>query len=321
MRAVVAAVASLALVGGTAPGALAAETMTAAQHCQAEKQDVRQAKKKLKKAKKAKTNRAAKVKKAKKNLKKQKRQKARWCSKAKSIAAANAEADKQHAAYTALSANPALAALPAEVRDPMLAAFAEALARIEALSPQFEGVSMDLLAQMVSNLTALDPTALQTEVEALAAQVNASGDPAGLQTVITALLGGGLDGLDLQDQAGLKQVEDAFQDLISKLEAFDPTGSSGQVESIAAAVKNAAAKLQANAGLLDQLLQALTELNGGTMPSDPLVVVGLIEDLVSGDVTVPGLPGLGDLLDPIVDPLDPILEPLPCIPLPLIPCP
>ena len=347
-RAAVSAVASLALITGTgAATAFAAET-TAAQQCQVEtqqvkdaKQKVKKLKKKLKKAKKAlkrAKNTASKaddkkakkrvvkfkkkLKKAKANLRTQQEQKAEWCAKADqesadqaaALAAALAELQKRMSEFGALQGSTDVEALPAEVSGPMDAAFGEMLTHLGTLQSQLPAMDVAGLQSALAMLQSLDPNQLEGAIAALAAEIQAADDPSDLQALLDGLIGG----LPGADAGGMEDVQAAFEALVAQLQAFDPQSAGSQLPLIQDAVTAALLALQEHSTLLQDILTALTTLNGGTMPSDQTEFEALLGTvltaLASGgsldDVVDDLLGTILDPLDPILDPLDPVLDPL-----------
>ena len=157
--------------------------------CKAERADVKQAKKDAEHA--HRTGKPAKVEKAEDELAQQRRQASRWCSAAKSEAAATARADAALAAWAALTTDPAVTSLPADLQAALATVAAGATAEIQALEPQIAGASSRDLAHLVNRLRALDPTSLQDALGELSTALAAyDGDPTDLLSgVVDALAG------------------------------------------------------------------------------------------------------------------------------------
>lgn len=284
-RALAGIVTTLALVLGLGglQAAQADTTPTAAQHCQQERQDVRAAKVKVKKAKKAK-KKAVKAKKAKavkkadkrlkkarKNLERQRAQASRWCSRAKSEAAADAQGEETRGGLQAVLDDPALAQLPPTLRTALESAVTATQTQVDALLGQVPGASSDELAHLVNQLSALDPAALQAAVQELAAQLAvAGGDPAALTTLVESLLAGGTlpVGSDLEDLAA------TLQSVFTQLNAFDPSTTSP--DALAVALGGLTDELATSAPQLTTLFATLAGLAGGELPSDPTGLLDLI---------------------------------------------
>jgi hypothetical protein len=212
------AVATAALVGGTANLALAhpgnpphhGKPDGTEARCKAERADVQAAKKDVAHA--HRTGKPAKIDAAEDELKQQRKQASRWCSAAKSEAAASARADAALAGWTALATDTTLTSLPTELHDALVADAAAAGAEIEALAPQIAGASSPELAHLVNRLRALDPTALQAAL-------------ADLDTALAAYTG---DPTDLLTGA------------LAELTNFDPTGRQPHLQALVGAVLDAA---------------------------------------------------------------------------------
>jgi hypothetical protein len=376
-RAAVSAVASLALVAGTGAGTALAAEMTAAERCAVEKQDVKKAKKKVKKAKKAKNKAAKKVRqakgtstktddvkakkakkkavkklrKAKRKLQREKAQRNTWCAKAHDESSALTELGRLVIVFEQIPASGELTQLPGELGIPLTEVVTEVIEHLTVLETQIPGADPAVLTQLVTNLQALDPTALQAALEALAAQFT---DP-GSSLLASSLIGGVPDA----DLGELGRVQSALAELLAQLQAFDPAASGLPLHGIETALLGAAQALQDDAAVLEGVLAALTELNQGTLPGDPSdlsdllaalaalnggtvptgdTLSALVAGLIAGEIPTDGLPPeLSDVLDdalgdglpgvedlplplPLPDvPLDPELPELPGLPLPTFP--
>lgn len=360
-RAAVSAAASLALVmgAGTAPAA-AAESTTAAQ-CAAEKQDVSQAKKNLKKkkravkkankrvkkakstrttaddkkAKKVKKKAVKKLKKAKKRLKRQKVQRAHWCDRAHDENAALTRLTQFVVVLEQIQASGGGDVLPNELQGPVTDAATKLIERLQVVQGLIPGAEPEVLSQLVTELHALDPTALQGALETLAAQFGAV---PGSDVLADALMDGTVSG----DLGQLGDVQTALENLAAQLQSFDPTTGGGlPLKGLEDALHSAAQQMQDSAPALEPVLAALTALNGGTLPgdpadlldllsalttlndgtlpTDPTVLTGLVTGLLAGEVPTDALPPeIGDVLDDAVggllpgveDLLDPVTDPL-----------
>lgn len=163
-------------------------------HCKAERADVQAAKKDVAHARH--TGGPAKVHAAEEQLAKQRTQASRWCSAAKSEAAATARAAAALAGWSALATDTALTSLPAGLHDVLVADAASAQAQVETLSPQIAGASSRQLAHLVDQLRSLDPSRLQAALSDLDTALSTyQGDP-------TDLLSGVTDALAAFDAAG-----------------------------------------------------------------------------------------------------------------------
>ena len=188
-RLAVAAATAVSLLGTTGSTALAhpahpphpGHPDNPAARCKAERADVREAMKGLARA--HRTGKPAKVEKAKDELAQQRRQASRWCSAAKSEAAATARADAALAGWSALAADPALAGLPSDLQAALTDLAASATTEIQSLETQIPGASSRDLAHLVNRLRALDPTSLKGSLDILSSALAAyDGDPTDLLT-------------------------------------------------------------------------------------------------------------------------------------------
>ncbi len=302
-RAIACVVTTIALAGGTGAVQVAqADTMTAAQHCQKERQDVRAAKVKVNKAKKAKKKavkakkaKAVKkadkrLKKAKRNLRRQKQQASAWCSEAKSEAAATEQGEETKGGYQDVVDSPSTQSLPASLRAAVETAVATAQAHVDSLLAQVPGASADELAHLVNQLAALDPTALQMAVEDLAAQLQtAGGDPAALAALVEGLLGNVDEGTPVPTELG--DLQAALQTVVAQLNGFDPSATSP--DALAAVLDGLTDQLASASPQLTTLFATLAGLAGGTVPTDPTALLDLIGDALAGLV---GGPGTSDTL-------------------------
>jgi hypothetical protein len=198
-RTAVAVVAAAAMVGGTGALALAhpahpphpahpGHPESTSAHCKAERADLKAAKKDLAHA--HRTGKPAKVEKAEDELKQQRTQASRWCSAAKSEAAATARAEEALTGWTAVATDPALAGLPSDLQAAIVTAATAAATEIQALSPQIAGASSPELAHLVNRLRSLDPVALQGALGDLGAALQGyAGDPTDLLAGVAAALG------------------------------------------------------------------------------------------------------------------------------------
>ncbi len=289
---------SLALLGG--PGIVQvaqADTMTAAQHCRAERQDVARAKvrvkkatKALKKAKKAHKPRVAKkaakkVKKTKRNLKRQRAQMSRWCSKARSEAAVTTQGQETRSGYDGITNSSSTQQLPPSLRTAVLAATASAQSAIDALLAQVPGASPDTLNQLLAQIEALDPSTLQMAVDELAQQLrSAGGDPAVLSALIEGLLGNVTAGSPV-DTGGLGDLKATVEALVASLTSFDPSTGAAGLADLETAVDELTDQLAAADPQLATLFGTLAGITGGgTLPTDPTELIELITDGLTGAI-------------------------------------
>ena len=280
-------VTAIALLGGTGAVQVAqADTMTAAQHCAKERKDVRQAKKKLKKAKKIKNKakRAKAVKKAKKNLKRQKAQKARWCARAN----ATTKATETRNDYQAIPSNPATQSMPQSLQDAIGQAVNTALATIAGLEAQIPTADQSQLAQILTQLNALDPTTLQFAVEDLADQLQSmGGDPAAVSALVDGLLGQVAPGTTIPTSGGLGTLQATLEEFVATLAAFNPSAGQGDLTQLENTVDTLIDQLESAAPQLTTLFDQLGALNGGTLPTDPTGLVTLLQGALTGTVGTP----------------------------------
>lgn len=344
-RTLVAVVASLALVGGVTPLASAADaaaragtsTMTSAERCAQEKQDVKRAKKRLAAAKKATKHRAAKVKAAKANLRKQKRQRAKWCAQAANEKKASDQADATKAAWDALRGSAPVQALPKDVRKEMFGTVAKVMGLADTLkSQQIPGADAAELDQIVALLQSLDPALLQQATSDFVDKMkSASSKPNALAALIDTLLSGLPAGTTLTPDSDMAKLQKAMQDVIAALQAFQPSGGRTEVDKLVAAIAQATATLQSvsESGSLEQFLVSVTEVNTGDEPTadqfaalfaylltgtgtfpfpiptdvDGLgsldALLGSVQDLVGTGTPLPGVDALVPLVTDVVDTL------------------
>lgn len=298
-RAVVTVVAALTLVGGTTPlasatdgpvAARAGTSMTSAEHCAKEKQDVRRAKHRLAKAKRADDHRAAKVRKAKANLRKQKHQKAKWCTQAAHEAKATEQADATKAAWNQLRTSAPVQALPEDIQTAMFSVVARVLGVVDTLKTgTIPGGTPDELSQMAALLTALDPTEVQGATAAFVEKMSTSSSkPNALSSYITMLLSGLPAGTVLPPDSDAAKLQKVMQDLVAALQAFQPAGGGPEVAKVVDAIKAATDGLQAasDSGDLEQFLTSATEVNGGSEPTAEQLTA-LFDYLLNGVGTFP----------------------------------
>ena len=270
-----------------------AATVTAAQHCQQERQDVRAAKVKVKKAKKAKKKavkakkaKAVKkadkrLKKAKRNLERQRTQASRWCSRAKNETAVDTRGEETKAGYEEAGSGPAAQSLPDSLRSALEGAVAAAQAHVDTVLARVPTASSDELAHLMNELAALDPTGLQMAVEDLAAQLQtAGGDPAALSALVEGLLGNVAEGTPVPTDGGLADLQAALQSVVAQLGAFDPSATSP--DALAGALDGLTDQLGSAAPQLTSLFAMLAGLGGGSVPSDPTALLELINDALAG---------------------------------------
>ena len=307
-RAVAGIVTTVALVAG--PGVVAAAqadgsaSMTAAQHCQQERQDVRRAKVKVAKAKKAKkkavkagkkkaVKKATKrLKKAKKNLKAQKAQMSRWCSRAHAEAqqaqheaTTTTKGEDTKSGYDDVATDPSTGSMPPSLQASLLSAVAAAKAQVDQLLAQVPGASPETLDSIDAQLDALDPTSLQMALQELGTQLQtAGGDPAALSALVEGLLGHVADGTTIPTTGGLADLQTTLQDLVAALQGFDPSTGAAGVAGLESAVEALTDQLTTAAPQLATLFGTLADLNGGTVPSDPTALLVLLQGAITGAV-------------------------------------
>jgi Skp family chaperone for outer membrane proteins len=273
---------SIALVGGVGVVEVAqADTMTAAQHCAKERKDVRVAKKKLKKAKKIKNKakRTKAVKKAKKNLKRQKAQKARWCARAN----ATTKAQETRTDYQAISSNPQKQSLPPSLQSAIDQAVSTALATLSQLDVLIPTASQSQVAQILTKLNAMDPTTLEFAIEDLADQLaSMGGDPAAVSALVDGLLAQATAGV--QAPGDLGTLQETLQTFVATLQGFNPSAGQGDLSQLENSVDTLIDQLESAAAPLTTLFDQLGTLNGGTLPTDPTDLLGLLDDALSGVV-------------------------------------
>ena len=301
-RALAGVVTSIALIGG--PGLVAvaqADTVSAAQHCRQERQDVRHAQVAVKKAKKAKKKavKAGKKKavakankkltRAKRNLRTQKAQMAHWCNKAKSEAATTTKGQETKAGYDEVLTGPAASVLPPSLKAALDTAVASAQSAVDQLLAQVPGASPATLAQITDQLDALDPTALQMAIEDLAAQLqSAGGNPAALAALVEGLLGNVAPGTTIPTTGGLGDLQGTLEGLVAALSTFDPSTGAAGLAGLESAVDALTGQLSAAAPQLTTLFGTLAGLNGGSVPSDPTALLVLLQGAITGLVGGPG---------------------------------
>jgi hypothetical protein len=295
-RAVVAVVATLALFGGVIPSVSAAEpstrttsrtatSMTSAERCAKEKQDVKRARHRLAKAKRADEHRAAKVRKAKADVRKQKHQRAKWCGQAAAEAKAVAQADATKAAWNQLRTSAPVQALPKDIQKAMFAAVARVLGLVDTVkTTQVPGGTPDELSQVAVLLTALDPGEVQTSTAAFVDKLTTStSKPDALSSYVTMLLSGLPAGTTLPTDSDAARLQKVMRDLVAALQAFQPAGGGPEVDKVVVAIRAATEGLQAasESGDLEQFLTAVTEVNGGSEPT-PEQLTALFDYLLAG---------------------------------------
>lgn len=261
-RAAVAAVASFALVGGTAPLAVAdpgsrGGCKTSA--CQDAKGGT-----------KGKANKGA-----------------------KAEAKAAALAASATAGYEALLLDPAFETLPASLREPLRAAAQEALAKVEALSADVAEARMSRLARIVAELRALQPVRLQAALAALGAEVSNSSDPAAVGALIDALLSAELADVQLPEGSDLAELADSVNQAEKRLARFAPVKNDGAVKSITAALQNVTVALVDGEASFQQLFADIAALSGGVVPTDSALFTAALLQVLTGTVeSAPVEPGV-----------------------------
>jgi hypothetical protein len=264
--------------------------MTSAERCAKEQQDVKRAKRRLARAKHAEEHRGAKVRKAKANLKRQKRQKASWCRQAANEADATTQADATKAAWDALRQSAPVQALPKDVQKEMFGTVSRVLGTIDTLkAEQIPGATPEELSQIEALLTALDPATIQAATTAFVEKMkSATSKPDTLSALITTLLSGLPVGTVLPPDGNLAKLQKAMQDVVAALKAFQPNGGQTEVAKLVKAIQDATAGLQAAAesGDLEQLLDSVTQVNGGNPPSED-ELAALFDFLLNGTGTFP----------------------------------
>lgn len=335
LRVVIAALVSLALVGGTASASSAAAPSRAAEsvqraevtNCASATGAANQAKVKMKKAQKA-LNKAkkklakAEKKKSKKKIKKAKKQvkkaqkkfnKAKKSFKAKKATKARVckqeqateEANALSVVINTLINNPVVTALPEQVRTPLLAALNTVIDQLDVILGQIPGSDAPELDAILGQLDSLDPSALEDALTTLQGALDSAsgGDPAVLVALIEALLGELPVGTVIPGTGDLADIGGGFGDLETLLGTFDPSNAD-QVTAVIAQIQAAAAALTgAQAGLAD-LLAPLNGLNGGTLPTDPAAFADILGTAFGGAPNLPFTlptnplaPGAGDAMN------------------------
>lgn len=296
--------ATAAAAGGAPVVGASAPAMTTAERCDAERVDVRRAKRALAKAKAADKRRAAKVARAKQRLEKQKRQRAKWCTAARREADAAAAAGALGKAWSDFRSSAEERGLPPEVHDPLVAAIDEVVALTETLtSERIPGADAEELAMVVDLVTGLAPGRLRDGVVAFALKLDsATDDPDALAALVAALLGP--DAATLPGSGDGAQLQEALEEILAALEAFDPNGGSVALSRLVIAIERATEKLQSSATGLDKLFAAYGDAAGGTAPHDEATWTAMLTALlVGGELPFPlptdvdGLEALDHLLN------------------------
>jgi len=267
-RAAVAAVASFALVGGTAPLAVAdngGRGGCKGSACQDAKGGT-----------KGKGNKGAKA-------------------EAKAEAKAVALAASATAGYQALTVDPTFETLPASLKEPLRAAAQEALLKVETLTADVTDARMSRLARIVAELRALQPAPLQAAVGALGAEVSSSPDAAAVSALIDALLSAELADVQLPEDSDLAELADAAGQVEKRLGRFAPVKNDGAVKNVSAAVRNVTAALVDGEASVQQVLADLAAVSGGVVPSDAAAfTAALLQVLTGTGETAPVDPGTGE---------------------------
>lgn len=319
-RSAVATVTGLALLSGTAgvasAKALTTGSTTAAEHCRAEKQDVKAAKKAVTKAikskakakgKQAKAEATKNVKAAKATLKTEKAQKKRWCALAEdgspapqspaqknATKAADVKANQFTALIKVLDSTP----LPPEAKAPLKAALLQVLEQLDGLTTQIQSARPGQLDSILAQVQAMDPTGLSSALSELKSQLSSMGaDPTAL---FGALSGAGVSGLPAGSP--LAELQGALHQLVDQIQAYDPTGQSAHLDEVLSAVDQLTAQLDSSA-VQTQITDLVTKLQELGANPTPDAFIGLLTGLLGGDssrlpIDLPGsLAGLGDFGD------------------------